>query len=153
MTMGTPEPNDAEANRRHLEALVGGHTRWREHIDLGGKILDIQWDKLPLKFRQQWWEATDYGRHSPSSEFPARMPKLLAVEQAKLENDKREIAADTARAREFLTECWRRQPPLLGCVDHLGRSCAECLRPWSPCKVRCLRSILGEFCRDRTGRT
>jgi hypothetical protein len=135
---------DHEANRYHLEALVGGRTRWREHVEQT-KILDVQWDKLPLSFRQKWWQATDYGQHPPSPEFAARMPELLAIDQTKLENDKREIAADTARAHEFLIACWRLQPPLHdGRVDHLGRRCEQCLRPASPCKVRCLRLMLHE---------
>jgi hypothetical protein len=137
------ERDDAEANRRHLEALVGGRTRWREHIEQGTKVLGVQWDKLPLTFRQKWWKATDYGGHPPSPEFAALMPELLAVDQAKLENDKREIAADTACARELLIACWRKQPPLPGRVDHLGRGCAECLRQASPCQERCLRALLG----------
>jgi hypothetical protein len=134
--------DDAEATRRHLEGLIGGRTRWREHIEQGAKVLGISWDKLPLKVRQEWWKATDYGRHPLAPEFMAQLPELLATEQAKLETAKQEIAADTARAREFLTESWRRQPPLWGGrVDHLGRSCAECLRPAPFCQERCLRSM------------
>jgi hypothetical protein len=48
-----------EANRRHLSALVGGRTCWREHIEQGTKVLGIQWDKLSLEFRRKWWKATD----------------------------------------------------------------------------------------------
>jgi hypothetical protein len=105
-------------------------------------VLDIPWRDLPVRIRQQWWEATDYNRHPPAPEFAVGMPELLAVEQANLETTKREIAADIARARELLTDCWRQQPPLQGQVDHLGRGCSECLRPTSPCKERCLRSVL-----------
>lgn len=114
--------NDAEANRRHLEALVGGRTHWREHIEQGTKVLDVSWDKLPLKFRQEWWKATDYGRHPPAPEFTARMSELLAIEQAKLENLKREIAADTARAKELLSRglTWRR-------MDLLRLRCWRCI--------------------------
>ena len=116
---------DDEANRYHIEALVGGRTRWRERIEQV-KILGVRWDKLPLKFRQAWWKTTDYGEHSPSPEFA---PDLLSVEQAQLENDKREIVADTVRASEFLRQI--RKPP-----------CEQCLRPASPCRERCLRSFL-----------
>jgi hypothetical protein len=127
----------SDANRFHIEALVGGRTRWHEHIEL---VLGVSWDKLPLRFRREWWEATDYGGYPPESE--SRMAELLAAEQTGLENTQREILADTARAREFLLACWRQQPPLPGRVDHLGRGCAECLRPASPCRERCLRSML-----------
>jgi hypothetical protein len=100
--------DDTEANRLHLEALVGGRTRWRERIEQV-KVLSVPWDRLPLKFRQIWWETTDYGRHPPPPESAARMPEILAVEQAQLESDKREILADTARARELL-KLMRSQP-------------------------------------------
>jgi hypothetical protein len=129
--------DDAEANRLHIEALVGGRTRWREHIEL---VLGVSWDRHPLNFRRAWWEATDYGQHPPGSE--EQMAELLAAEQAGLDDVRREILTDTARARELLLACWRERPPLPGRVDHLGRGCAECLRPASPCRERCLRSML-----------
>jgi hypothetical protein len=65
---------DKDANHYHLEALVGGRTRWHEHIEQDTKVLGIQWDKLPLGFRQQWWEATgfhpgtEFKRHPPSQQ-------------------------------------------------------------------------------------
>jgi hypothetical protein len=62
-----------EANRLHTEALIGGDTRWRAHLKL---VLGVRWDRLPLKFRQGWWRATDYGQHPPESE--AEMAELLA---------------------------------------------------------------------------
>jgi hypothetical protein len=132
---------DHEANRRHLAALIGSpDTRWHEHIEQGTQVLGVQWDKLPLAFRQKWWKATGYGEHFRHLPHEAR---LLADEQAKLEADKREIAADTARTHEFLLASWRQQPPLhSGRVDHLGRRCEQCLRPASPCKERCLQSML-----------
>jgi hypothetical protein len=72
----------------------------------------------------------------------SRWPELLAAEQAGLDAVRREILTDTARARELLLACWRERPPLPGRVDHLCRGCAECLRPASPCRERCLRSML-----------
>jgi hypothetical protein len=94
---------DDEANRRHLAALTGGpDTRWREHIERDPKVLGVQWDKLPPSFRQKWWKASDCGQHPPPPEFMARIPELLAVEQAKLDADKREAVAATARAHEVL---------------------------------------------------
>jgi hypothetical protein len=98
---------NAEANRRHLAALVGGRGRWQEHVEQSPKVLGVQWDKLPPGFRQQWWEATDYGRHEPSPELAARMPELLAAARLEAENDKRELAADTDRAVEVLRHRWR----------------------------------------------
>jgi hypothetical protein len=51
--------------------------------------------------------------------------------------NKREIAADVAPAREFLRQA--RKPP-----------CEQCLRPASPCKERCLRSMLRRRARHET---
>jgi hypothetical protein len=113
------------------------------------KLLGIPWFDLPRPQEKSaprpdraWWKETDYGRKPPSPEFMARLPQLIADAQRELENEKREIAADVARAHEFLVACWRQQPPLHGHVDHLGRGCAQCLRPASPCTERCLRSKL-----------
>jgi hypothetical protein len=130
------EHDDDEANRWHLEALVGGDTRWRRHIEQGIRVLGVQWDKLPLEVRRRWWRETGYNRLPPSPEFAARMPELLAAEQPKLENKKREIVADSAHAHELLSRA--RRPP-----------CEQCLRPASPCKLRCLRSMLHEFSDDQ----
>lgn len=76
-----------------------------------------------------WWRETDYNRKPPSQEFMMRLPQLLPAAKIEAENDKREIAADIAVGRELLSRAQR--PP-----------CEECLRPASPCKVRCLRSML-----------
>jgi hypothetical protein len=96
---------DDEANRRHLAALIGSRdTRWQEHIEQGLKVLDTQWDKLPRSFIRRWWKATDYGQRPPSLGSAAQLPELLTAAQAKLEHTKREIAADTAHARGFLSK-------------------------------------------------
>jgi hypothetical protein len=99
-------------------------------------ILGVPWNKLPIEFRRKWWRATDFNQHPPSPEFEAQMPELLAVEQALEINRRRKIAADTARAREFLAR------------DH--QRCGECLRPASPCERRCLRSMLDSTAAIRT---
>jgi hypothetical protein len=102
------------------------HPRSRQWIeDCSGAL----WRKLPLKVRQMWWRETDYNRLPPSPEFTARLPEVLAAAQVERENERREIAADIVRAQDFLRQA--RRPP-----------CEECLRPASPCKVRCLRSVL-----------
>lgn len=71
------------------------------------ELLGVPWRKLPKKFRQRWWKETDYGRLPPSPEFMARLPQLIAAAKLEDENDKREIAADVARARE-ITEAGRK---------------------------------------------
>jgi Protein of unknwon function (DUF3310) len=91
-------------------------------------ILGIIWFELPLSIRRMWWKETNYNRKPPSEDFTTRLPQLLAAVQVEIENDKREIAADTARARELLSRA--QQPP-----------CEQCLRPEAPCCVRCLRSM------------
>jgi hypothetical protein len=93
------------------------------------EILGVPWQKVPLKVRQLWWRETDYSRRPPSPEFIALLPEALAEAQAELENERREITADISRAREFLRQV--RQPP-----------CELCLRPASPCRLRCLRAVL-----------
>jgi hypothetical protein len=55
--------------------------------------------------------------------------KYLPGRQAKLENAKHDIAADTARVVELLRQAEARRP------------CEKCLRPASPCKERCLRAM------------
>ena len=60
--------------------------------------------------------------------FEARMAELLAADIAADETKKHKIKADTKRADEFLRT--------------VARDCACCLRPASPCQVRCLRSLL-----------
>jgi hypothetical protein len=131
---------DDEASRRHLAALIGGPgTRWREDIERQNvRVLGVPWFELPLfherdrrhlSIRHLRWRETDYNRKPPSEEFLAQLPQLLAAAKLELEADKREIAADTAAARELLRQA--RQPP-----------CEQCLRPESPCKLRCLRSLL-----------
>jgi hypothetical protein len=110
---------------------------WHPRIDEKGKLVaDLvihglrgRWFYTPLSFRQQWWRETDYKRKPPSEEYLRQMPELLAAVKREVENDKREIAADTAKAIELLRQA--RQPP-----------CEECLRSLS-CKARCLRSMLG----------
>jgi hypothetical protein len=130
---------DDEANRRHLNALVGGlGTRWREDIERQNvKVLGIPWFELPLfherdrrhlSIRRLWWRETDYNRKPPSEEFLAQLPQLLAAAKLELEADKREIAAELAAGRELLRQA--RRPP-----------CEDCLRPESRCRVRCLRSM------------
>src|SRR5262245_1328904 len=121
-------PVPYEANHWHLEALVGGNTRWRERIEQV-RVLDVRWDKLPLAVRRMWWRETDYSRRPASPEFMAQLPQLLADEQAKVEAIKCEIADATARACVLLSEA--RQLP-----------CKQCLRPASPYRERCLRSML-----------
>jgi hypothetical protein len=104
------------------------------------EILGVPWRDLPRqrgregrkaregRFQRRWWKETDYGRRPPSEEFMARAPELLAAAQLEDENDKREDAADIARAQELLSKA--RQPP-----------CEEgCLRDPS-CKERCLRNM------------
>jgi hypothetical protein len=89
------------------------------------KLLGVSWLDLPhfherdrqhLSIRRLWWRETDYSRRPPSPEFMARLPQLLADAQREVENDKRERAADAARARELLRQA--RKPP-----------CEQCLRP------------------------
>jgi uncharacterized protein DUF3310 len=92
-------------------------------------ILGIPWFELPLSIRRLWWKETDYNQRSPSPEFMLQLPQFLAAAQIEVENDKREIAADTTAALALLHQA--RQPP-----------CEDCLRPASPCKERCLRSML-----------
>jgi hypothetical protein len=99
------EPN---ANYWHLQGLIGGDTRWKRHIEQS-EALGVRWDKLPKRFKQRWWKATEWEQHQPSPEDLARLPELLTVDQAELENDKREIAADTARALEYVAR--RHRPP------------------------------------------
>ena len=60
--------------------------------------------------------------------FEARMAELLAADIAADETEKHKIKVDIKRADEFLRT--------------VSRDCAECLRPASPCQVRCLRSLL-----------
>jgi hypothetical protein len=117
---------DDEANRRHLAALTGGpDSRWHEHIRRGTQVLGVQWDKLPLKFRQEWWRVTDYDRHPRHLRHESR---LLAAEYTKLEAEKCKVAADTAAAREVSRQAETRWP------------CEQCLLT-PPCRVRCLRSM------------
>jgi hypothetical protein len=92
-------------------------------------ILGVRWRELPIKFRQRCWKETDYGRRPVSETFKARLPQLIADAIREVENDKREIAADVAHARELVRQA--RQPP-----------CESCLRPAAPCQRRCLRSLL-----------
>jgi hypothetical protein len=92
------------------------------------KILGVPWFDLPIEVRRMYWRETDYNRRPPSPEFMARLPELLAVEQAKVEDDKRELAAELAAGLKLLRQA--REPP-----------CEQCLRPHAPCRVRCLRSI------------
>src|SRR5262245_51855116 len=128
-------------NFDNLLAAAWHRAHDRKPVEL--EICGIQWKKLPLGIRQRWWRETNYNRLPPSAEFMERLPQLLANEQAKADEEKQEIKAAVARAREILADAWRRQPPLhSGRVDHLGRGCAECLRTASPCQVRCLRSML-----------
>jgi hypothetical protein len=115
---------------RHLEALVGGQTRWRERVEQS-TVLGVPWSKLPREFRQAWWEATDYGQHPPPPEFMAWAPQLLAIKQAKRENLQRQIAAENAARSAWL----KKFPPA---------PCEQCLRPASPCEIRCLRALLTE---------
>jgi hypothetical protein len=131
--MSTDESNATEATRRFIEALVGGRTRWREHIEQVIEALPW-WNTLPsspskTKFRGKWWKATDYGRHPPAPEFVARMSELLAAAQAERESDRREALAATARLTELMRQAQARRP------------CEQCLRPASPCEARCLRAI------------
>jgi len=86
------------------------------------------WFTLPLEVRRMYWRETDYNRKPPSPEFMARLPQVLADALREVEDDKREIAAATAAARELLHQA--RRPP-----------CEDCLRPASPCRKRCLRSM------------
>jgi dCTP deaminase len=124
------ERDDVEANRHHLEGLVGGRTRWREHIEQKDfKVLDIPWFKLPIDTRRRWWRRTKYNRRPPSAKFMAWLPRFLTHDQAKADKNKRARAAELAAGRALLSRA--QQPP-----------CEQCLRPWSPCQVRCLRSIL-----------
>jgi hypothetical protein len=121
---------DDEANRWHLEALVGVRTRWREHVEREAKFLGIPWSEVPRTFFKKWWKATGWGRHPPSPEFAAQVPQLLVEDRAKLDRIKRKAVADTGRAREVLRQAETRRP------------CEQCLRPASPCTERCLRSML-----------
>jgi hypothetical protein len=98
----------------------------------------MRWFDLPLfhernrrqlSIRHLWWREADGNRCPPSPEFIARLPQLLAAAKLELENDKREIAADTAKAIKFLRQARR---PL----------CEQCLRLTPPCRVRCLRSVM-----------
>jgi hypothetical protein len=120
---------EPDANYWHLQGLIGGDTRWRRHIEQS-EVLGVRWDKLPKRFKQRWWKATEWGQHPPSPEDLARLPELLAVDQAELENDKREIATDTAWGVERSRQAQARRP------------CELCLRPASPCQERCLRLML-----------
>lgn len=121
---------NAEANCRHLAGLGDGRGRWQEHIERGAQVLGVRWDKLPLAFRRKWWKATDYGRR-PDKHLPAEA-KVLAADLAALKADKREAVADTAAARELLRQAEAQWP------------CEQCLRPASPCQVRCLRVLMQE---------
>jgi hypothetical protein len=93
------------------------------------KILGVPWFDLPLEVRRMYWRETDYNRRPPSQEFMARLPQLLADALREVENDKREFAAELAAGLKLLSQA--REPP-----------CEQCLRPASPCKERCLRSML-----------
>jgi hypothetical protein len=86
-------------------------------------ILGVPWFDLPLSIRQMWWKETNYNRLPPSPEFAARMPELLAVEQAKLEADKREAVAATTSALEVLRH--RRRLRLELFAKRLWRRSAE----------------------------
>jgi hypothetical protein len=114
-------PLNEEANRRHLEALIGIPP---EFITRAPAILDVPWFKLPKSFRGTWWRATGYGQHPPAPEFTAQLPQLIAAVKAEIENSKREIA--TAREVERSRQAQARRP------------CESCLRP-TPCQERCLR--------------
>jgi hypothetical protein len=89
----------------------------------------LRWSDMPVPVRRQWWRETDYSREPPSQEFLRQLPELMAAAKLELEADKREIAADTAAARELLRQA--RQP-----------RCEDCLRPPPGCGERCLRSML-----------
>jgi hypothetical protein len=65
------------------------------------KVLGVPWEKLPLAIRRIWWHETDYNRLPPAPEFRARLPQLLADAQARVANDKREIAADAPAQSSF----------------------------------------------------
>jgi len=92
-------------------------------------IHGLRWSDMPVSVRQQWWRETDYSRKPPSPEFLERLPQLLAAAKREAENDKPEIAAAVAAARELLSQA--RKPP-----------CESCLRPAAPCQRRCLRPLL-----------
>jgi len=92
------------------------------------EILRIPWRKLPLLFRQRWWQATDYGRELPAPEFIATMPELLTTAQLFEDDRQARFAAELAAGREVLRQA--HQPP-----------CEQCLRS-PPCQQRCLRSML-----------
>jgi hypothetical protein len=89
----------------------------------------LRWFDLPVKIRRRWWKETNYNSRSPSPEFLARLPQLLAAAQHKVEEIAQEVAADLERARKFLDAL--PLPP-----------CGDCLRPRSPCEQRCLRAML-----------
>jgi hypothetical protein len=111
------------------EAMTGRNGKQATPLSPGLYWTARGWFSLPLKIRQLWWRETNYNRKPPSPEFMARLPQALADALREVEDDKREKAADTAKAREFLRQA--QQPP-----------CKQCLRPASPCKDRCLRSML-----------
>jgi hypothetical protein len=46
-----------------------------DHLTLG-KFCHEHWFELPLKLRQKWWDATNYGKNEPPPELLA---ELLAV--------------------------------------------------------------------------
>jgi hypothetical protein len=91
-------------------------------------ILGIPWCDLPLEVRRAWWQATSYGQHEPSPEFMASLPALRASAESKPRETKHEIASDIAAAQKLLERA--PLPP-----------CEQCLRPHSPCRLRCLRSM------------
>jgi hypothetical protein len=115
------------------------------------EILGIPWRKLPIYTRQRWWKETDYRRRSPSPEFVAQLPQLLAIDQAKVDEDKRELAAELAAGHEMLKRATPATPtPCDHCLRRMLQtllSAAEghlVVQPTSLCKVRCLRSMLEE---------
>jgi hypothetical protein len=88
----------------------------------------LRWFELPMSVRRKWWRATNGNTTPASTEFLAKLPALLASAESKLRETKHEIASDIAAAQKLLERA--RLPP-----------CERCLRPHSPCRLRCLRSL------------
>lgn len=42
-----------------------------------------QWQKLPLKFQQQWWRETDFGKRPPSQDLIAQCKLIIQIAEAK----------------------------------------------------------------------
>jgi hypothetical protein len=87
-----------EATRRFIEALVGGRTWWRERCEQDVEALGVPWSSFRLNFVRP-------GRGRRTGVVTLRYRGQLCCcwcfsprHRPELEADRREIAADTARA-------------------------------------------------------